>query len=56
MVMEAFIVIPLACLALWLLIRKAEGIRLLHWLLMVGLPGPVLRTLSTRPVKVRGMP
>lgn len=52
MVFEAIVVIPLCCLWMYFLIRRAEGVRLLHWLLMVGLPGPVLKALCNRPIKV----
>ncbi len=54
MVFEAIVVVPLCCLWMYFLIRRAEGVRLLHWLLMVGLPGPVLKALCNRPIKVSG--
>ena len=53
MVIEALVVIPLLCLLQWMLISKAERVRMLQWMLLVALPAPVLRTLSSRPAKVR---
>lgn len=52
MIFEALVVIPLCILGVYFLIKKAEGVRLLHMLFMVALPSPVLRTLVSRPIKV----
>mmetsp|Transcript_27632 Transcript_27632/g.60501 ORF Transcript_27632/g.60501 Transcript_27632/m.60501 type:complete len:2143 (+) Transcript_27632:192-6620(+) len=52
MVIEALLMLPVCLLYQWYLIRDAEAVRRLHWLIMVGLPVPVLRALCSRPVKI----
>jgi len=47
------LVIQLACVLyqLWL-VAGVERARMTHLLIMLGLPGPILRTLASRPVKI----
>ena len=53
MVFEAILLIPLCTLGIYWLFRRAEGVRLLRMMLMAALPGHVLRTLVTRPIKLQ---
>ena len=55
MVIETLVFVPLMIFWQWTLIRKAELVRTLHWMLMVTLPTPVLRTLSSKPAKVSAL-
>ncbi len=49
---ETLVVIPLLALWQWYLINRAERVRMVQWMLMAGLPVPVLRTLTMRPAKI----
>ncbi len=49
---ETLVVIPLLALWQWFLINRAERVRMVQWMLMAGLPVPVLRTLTMRPAKI----
>ncbi len=49
---ETLVVIPLLALWQWYLISRAERVRMVQWMLMAGLPVPVLRALTKRPPKI----
>ncbi len=49
---EALVVQVLCTVYQWLLVQRVEAARLVGILAMLGLPGPVLRQLATREVKV----
>ena len=52
MIVEA-LVIQLACIIYeWILVQRLEKARVIGILAMVGLPGPILRQLATKEVKV----
>mmetsp|Transcript_19977 Transcript_19977/g.43523 ORF Transcript_19977/g.43523 Transcript_19977/m.43523 type:complete len:1516 (-) Transcript_19977:1907-6454(-) len=52
LIVEGAVVLVALCLYLVYLVRKVEAVRMLTLLCLVGLPGPVLRTLTSAPVKV----
>ncbi len=49
---ETLVVIPLLALWQWYLISRAERVRMVQWMLMAGLPMPVLRALTMQPPKI----
>ena len=52
LVLEALVLMPLFIFWQWYLIARAERTRLVSWMFMVGLPGPVLRALGSRPINI----
>lgn len=52
MVLEALVFMPLFTLWQWYLLSKAERTRLVSWTFKLSLPGPALRTLGSRPIKL----
>ena len=53
MVIEVIVVFSLCILCVFLILKRLESARMGGVLMLVGLPAPVLRTMTSRPLTVR---